>query len=600
MKTIKIRRFVFAIVSVSFALCAPMAFAADSAEQLAKGIELYNKNKSLDAIDYFIDVMLKGTREEIEVANKYVDMIHNELGGIKNPVDVTVNYGENAVKYGENAVKTWNSSLQKQTAAQQSWVENQIDDIMAQNAAENDPSYAQGVVATTVVEENSSDTSSLPSSSTTSAFVDLTTPDAIEARNLYTEQKIASMLQAAIDKLSNEKGVHLYLRDGYPDAIDIDDGVVFEKGNFRPESLPLLNNIYELLALTQGAEYVILPPGSYTDDVTLSGIREAMALNSYLVKRGISQGKLYYNMGLVDKEAPAQFANLKGLSIVFDYDSKFPARLTKNAENETNPLLSIAIVPQCHAIDRSLGEAYAIDFSVLETVNGLDNWVLQIVQHGRDGNYYIVRQLEGFAPVYHQILWNGRKGIIGPELPCGKYTIVLTATDLQGNKQTLRRRVVVKCNSSQSDNITAFCGTKSALEETTSTKAKELNYKASRLWKKPGRKMGGYSKASVDAAETATSTAATDVAAASSASSEDSSTYTVTKTVTNIVTEDTSAPITTGTNTSSSYSSSSSSSSYGSGSTSTSGYSSGSDTSYEQTTDLSTANPYDMPYDEDL
>ena len=59
----------------------------------------------------------------------------------------------------------------------------------------------------------------------------------------------------------------------------------------------------------------------------------------------------------------------------------------------------------------------------------VDNWMLQVVQHGRDGNFYVVRQLEGFTPVYHQILWNGRKGIIGPELPCGKYTLVLTATD---------------------------------------------------------------------------------------------------------------------------------------------------------------------------
>jgi len=395
----------------------------------------------------------------------------------------------------------------------------------------DDETYApsQQTVLTSVGEATASTT-----------FSDLTSPDAVEARNLYTAQKIASMKQAALDKITAEKGVHLYMRDGQPDAIDFDDGVLFQGANFRSEALPLLNNVYELLALQQGAQYVILPAGAYTDDVTLAGMREAAALNSYLVKRGISQGKLTYNMGLVEEEAPAQFTNLKGLSIVFDYDAKLPTRLQQNENNETNPLLSMAIVPQCHAIDRSLGEAYAIDFSVLETVNGIDNWVLQVVQHGRDGNYYVVRQLEGFSPVYHQILWNGRKGIIGPELPCGKYTIVLTATDLKGNKQTLRRRVVVKCNSQQSDNITAFCGVKETPTQQ-AVVAKELDYKTERLWKKPARKMGGTKAATATA--TAQSTAAT------SETSSGSSTYTHTKTVTNIVTEDNSAPVTTTTST---------------------------------------------------
>ena len=423
---------------------------------------------------------------------------------------------------------------------------------------------------------------------TSSAFTDLTTPEAVSARNLYTEQKLASMKQAAIDKIAAYDGVHLYMRDGRPDAIDIDEGVVFKGNNFRTESIPLLNSIYELLALTQGAQYIILPPGSYTDDVNLEGIREAMALNSYFVKRGISQGKLYYNMGLVDKEAPAQFANLKGLSIVFDYDSKLPTRMQKNADNETNPLLSMAIVPQCHAIDRSLGEAYAIDFSVLETTEGLDNWVLQVVQHGRDGNYYIVRQLEGFAPVYHQILWNGRKGIIGPELPCGKYTLVLTATDLKGNKQTLRRRVVVKCSSDQSDNITAFCGVKEPVAEKatvvkTTTATTGLNYKAARLWKKPARTMGGTQ---TKAKAAATQTAASAAKASATESASDTSTYTVTKTVRNIVTEDTSLPAaaTTGTT----------------GTTTTTTTTTSSVSTADSTYGDLPANPYDMPYEENF
>lgn len=356
-----------------------------------------------------------------------------------------------------------------------------------------------------------------------SAFTDLTSPQAIEARELYTAQKIASMTDAAMKKIADTPGVNLYMRDNRPDAVEIDPEVIFDKTTFRSDAQPLLNSIYELLALTQDSAYVILPPGSYTDDVTLPGIRQAMALNSYLINRGISQGKLHYNMGLVDEEPPARFANLHGLSVVFDYDSKLPTVMEKNEKDEKAPLLSMAIVPLCHAIDRSLGEAFAIDFSVLETVNPLDNWVLQVVQHGHDGKFYIVRQLEGFSPVYHQILFNGRKGIIGPELPCGKYTLVLTGTDLKGNKQTLRRRVIVKCADTKTS-CDGSCSAKTVVSQT----EKPLDYKAARLWKKPGRTMEKPAQQQT-VKEDATSTQTS------------SNTYTKTVNTTTIIQEDDSA-----------------------------------------------------------
>ena len=638
------------------------AFAASAAKQLEKGIALYNDNKTNEAMDYFIDVMLNGTAEQVAQANRYVNMIHNQIGGIQNPVEVDVNYNEGALRQGVNTVNTaandawnnvqaqanqiaaqeqqmrqdlynqraalentYNANLQNaqntvnqqinqiQNEAQQmvndvnsipTWVDNQVNDGYnnaqyqvhyiadelnngVQNVANTtyqtvqtvrpagteemtvsqlfsnqwetpatQTYYAPAEYGTTVtnaeyypVQETVVTTPVQTAVPGYSVYNDLSSPEAVEARSVYTQQKIDHMRQSALDRIAATPGVHLYMRDGWPDAIDIDDGVVFQGTNFRPEALPLLNDIYEVLALTQGAEYVILPAGSYTDDVTLSGIREAMAMNSYFVKRGISQGKLYYNMGLVDKEAPAQFANLKGLSIVFDYDSKLPAAMPKNMDNETDPLLSMAIVPQCHAIDTSLGEAYGIDFSVLETENKIDNWVLQVVQHGRDGKYYIVRQLEGFGPIYHLILWNGRKGILGPELPCGKYTVVLTATDTKGNKQTLRRRLVVKCNSSQSDNITAFCGVKepetSVQAIKVSTVTKGLNYKSARLWTKPRRTMGGTAAANAKATVKAAAKSTAASTASSTASAEESNTYTYTKTVTNIVQEDTSLPATT-------------------------------------------------------
>lgn len=637
--------------------------AASAAKQLQKGIEAYQKNNTDKAMDCFVDVLMNGDTEQVSIANKYIEAIHNQIGGIKTPVEVDVSFpnqptqtivdkAENLANYGtetlstlategESVSKQAEAALNKPKALTEQIEERQLagylqdgmapiqeaqdkaldeaavlseqavngvaatqNDLQAianefNQAAKQDPSLSATItpaagtqVVAPVTQAPTSQAaqtthpvavqqtqgaasaltvSSVPGASST--FADLTSPAAIEARNIYTAQKIQSLTEAATAQLAADKGVHLYMRpDGRPDAIDIDDGVLFKNNEFRPEAFSTLNNIYELLALTQGAQYIILPAGSYTDDVTLSDIRQAMALKSYLVKRGISQGKLYYNMGLVDQEVPAQFSNLKGLSVVFDYDAKLPIRLLDNEEGEKAPLLSMAIVPQCYAIDRSLGEAYAVDFSVLETVDTLDSWVLQVIEHGRDGNFYIVRQLEGFSPVYHQILWNGRKGIIGPELPCGKYTFVLTAVDLKGNRQTLRRRVVVKC---AADPVAACqmgsCASSDKKSQTTGV----LNYKAARLWKKPARKMySGASETEQVVVQTAQEETVGNVQSQGQVSSTSNSSYTVTKTVRNIVTDDTS----------SAGGVSSSSEEY----VSTEGYA-----------PVTTNNPYEMPYEEE-
>lgn len=573
------------------------AHAASAERQLQKGIEAYQKNDNDKALDYFIDVLMNGNSAQVTQANRYIEAIHNRLGGIQNPVEVDVNFPdqpnqtlidrtENMANYGveklntlagadpvvSDGPKTLTEQIEERQLAD--YVQGAVAPLSAQQGAAVDAATTiqeqavNGVKATeqdlkAVQQELNSETnaalqSQLPvslgmstsgevstagmiaeqpeemvsepeeSTAPASVFADLTSPSAIEARNLYTAQKLQSMTQSVVEALTATPGVHLYMRaDGRPDAIDVDDGILFERDAFRPEAFSTLNNIYELLALTQNAKYILLPAGSYTDDVTLPSIRQAMALQSYLVKRGISQGKLHYNMGLVDEEVPTQFSNLKGLSVVFDYDAKLPTRMLDNADNETAPLLSLAIVPPCSAIDRANGEAFAIDFSVLETVDTLDNWTLQVVQHGRDGNYYIVRQLEGFSPVYHQILWNGRKGIIGPELPCGKYTVVLSAVDLKGNKQVIRRRLVVKCNGA---------ATFGSCETDTCKKAKEgkntaaLDYKTARLWSKPGRKMR--------TGQVAQSQAVATQQEQTQSSSTTSNSYTVTKTVSNIVTED--------------------------------------------------------------
>lgn len=554
---IKINKYLSATLVAAFMFLslvgdnAPLFAATSPEKQLEKGKALFEQEKNDEAMEYFIDVLLSGNRKQVAEANKYVNMIHNRVGGIQNPVEVDVAFKEGEVKRLSDAQTAAEAQAQQDMLLQRTAAADDITEASleartvanavaedSQAAAEDAKAIAQQTKdevnaakaqakqdaaqvredATTALEdaqasaqtvaeetqtvaqntandaaqtlaaapvavaqddedEDEDDETAATAQSSNSTYTDLVSPDALKARELYSQQKLDSMKAAVIERIRNTKGVRIYFRNDLPDAIDIDGDVIFQGTRFNLSAQPLLDDIYSLMALTQGASYIILPAGSYTDDVTLGGIRQAMALNSYFVHKGISSGKIGYNMGLYDQEPPAQFANLEGLSIVFDFDSDLPSAIAQANQISKQPLLSMAVVPVSNEIDPSKGEAFAVDFSVIETVNAVSNWTFQVVQHAKDGKYYVVRQLEGFAPVYHQILWNARKGIIGPELECGKYTLVLTVTDSTGEKKTLRRRITVKC------------GTQKAAVADEKSLCTKCNYKTARLWTKPGRVM---------------------------------------------------------------------------------------------------------------
>ena len=557
---IKINKYLSATLVAAFMFLslvgdnAPLFAATSPEKQLEKGKALFEQEKNDEAMEYFIDVLLSGNRKQVAEANKYVNMIHNRVGGIQNPVEVDVAFKEGEVKRLSDAQTAAEAQAQQDMLLQRSAAADDITEASleartvanavaadsqaaaedakaiaqqtkdevnaakaqakqdaaqvredttaaledaqasAQTVAEETQTVAQNTandaaqtlaaapVAVAQDDEDEDDDATAAATAATvqssnSTYTDLVSPDALKARELYSQQKLDSMKAAVIERIRNTKGVRIYFRNDLPDAIDIDGDVIFQGTRFNLSAQPLLDDIYSLMALTQGASYIILPAGSYTDDVTLGGIRQAMALNSYFVHKGISSGKIGYNMGLYDQEPPAQFANLEGLSIVFDFDSDLPSAIAQANQISKQPLLSMAVVPVSNEIDPSKGEAFAVDFSVIETVNPVSNWTFQVVQHAKDGKYYVVRQLEGFAPVYHQILWNARKGIIGPELECGKYTLVLTVTDSTGEKKTLRRRITVKC------------GTQKAAVADEKSLCTKCNYKTARLWTKPGRVM---------------------------------------------------------------------------------------------------------------
>ena len=92
-------------------------FAASPAKQLAKGISLYEQNKDNEAMDYFIDVMVSGDKDQVAEANKYVELIHNRMGGIQTPVEVDINFKEGEVKNLEDVTDSAVLAAQQEAEA---------------------------------------------------------------------------------------------------------------------------------------------------------------------------------------------------------------------------------------------------------------------------------------------------------------------------------------------------------------------------------------------------------------------------------------------------------------------------------------------------
>lgn len=469
----KFVKIILTVLCLSFVFSA-VGFAAQetAADKLEKGKQLYNEGKYDQAMDNFIDVFVQGNSEQISEANEYVNMIHFSMGAVAAPKQVP---------YDPNLEPKDDGHKGKVISKEKMNPYEQEEAPAAEQAPAPRPSKAPvaadqkdaAVYNTPVV---------MPKQGVQEQIVaeDVLAGDPAELKAMRKEQvdsHVSSMTAKIIERLGKVKGVNVYMRGGLIDAIDIESDVIFkaDKITYTPQAKAILDDVYSLMILSGTPSFVLLPPGSYTDDVSIQGVRQAVALNSYFINMGISSAKLNFNMGLTSEQPPAKFSDLEGISIVFDYTAKPNLKVKLAGTKATAPVLSIGTYP-FESFKPQDDEGMLVDFSVVETSNPVADWKLQIIQHAKDGKYYIVRQISGTGAVYQQMYWNGRKQYFGPVLPYGRYTLLLTAKDSQGLEKIVRRKVTL------------------VSKDEPKPVAKEakggLDYNAARLWTKPSRTAG--------------------------------------------------------------------------------------------------------------
>jgi outer membrane protein OmpA-like peptidoglycan-associated protein len=421
------------MLGLALAYCGPLSTAlpAQSDQSSRSGvsrgmdqaIRLYHDGQDTEAMDRFMDILVKGTPSEKALANEYISKI-----------TLRMNTGVNTVKDKGAEPNTLNEVSTTR--------ENPEPRQQARPAAKPEP-----------VDEEDADRAEMDDAQAQKDRVN----DKISA-------KIAQMRRDLLLELGRTNAVKVYMGDTMPKAISLDPNYFFSAdATFRPGAEKLLNSVAGLIFTLGKTNCLLLPEGSAEGDVKIKSIRRAIAINSFFETRGVSKSRLDVNLTGADIRFPKELTNISGIIIIFDYD-KAP-RLKDTADLQTRgPRVSLGVYPTAISVQNN--EGAIVEFSVFESPVSQPSWKFQIFEVQKDGSRLQLQEISGSGPQYNQSYWNGRKKFFGAAYPSGKYMFTVTASDSEGRDTTLSRLLLIRPSAAEEAAQTKAASLKAAQKET--------------------------------------------------------------------------------------------------------------------------------------
>ena len=442
------------LLALVFAAAGPFAPAAGAqsgksavSRSMEQAIRLYHEGQDTEAMDRFMDILVKGTPSEKALANEYISKI-----------TLRMNTGVNTVKDRGSEPTTLSevsTSRPKQAAKGPA----------AREFASDYDEEGDGRAAADAQKERAAE---------------------------KIASKIAAMRRDLLLQLGRGDAVRVYMGDAMPKAVTLDPNFFFSgETNFRPGSDKTLSALAALIFTMGKASCLILPEGTAEGDVKIKSIRRAIALNSYLESRGVSRAKLEVNLTGSEVRFPRELTNISGMIIIFDYD-KAP-RLKDSEDPQTKgPRVSLGVYPTAISVQND--EGALVEFSAFESPVSQPSWKFQVFQMQKDGTRLQLQELSGSGQQYNQSFWNGRKKFFGAPYPSGKYMFTVTASDVEGRQTSLTRLLVVRPTAEEEKAalLARPAAQRSAQRETVTPsgiKARSVNPKASGL--KSGKVLKG-------------------------------------------------------------------------------------------------------------
>ncbi|MGD9641559.1 MAG: hypothetical protein AB7V08_02345 [Elusimicrobiales bacterium] len=408
MKTRALKFTLPGLLALLFAAAGPLS--QDLSAQAARGgisrsmeqaIRLYHEGEDTEAMDRFMDILVKGSPSEKALANDYISKI-----------TLRMNTGVNTVK-DRGAEPTT------------------LTEVSAPRTAEEKRQTPLGA-------------RSLPRDEEEEEF-DRRDDDAAQRERVAEKisSKISQMRRDILLELSRSNPVKVYMGgDGMPKALTLDPAYFFaSETTFKPGTDKYLGLLSGLLFTLGKANVLLLPEGSAEGDVKIKSIRRALALNSYFESRGVSKARLEVNLTGTEVRFPKELTSISGIIILFDYD-KAP-RLNDLEDLRTKgPKVSLGIYPTAIAVHNS--EGAIVEFSAFESPVGQPSWKFQIYQIQADRSRLLLQEMSGSGSQYNQSFWNGRKKFFGAPYPSGRYMFTVTAADNEGKETSLSRLLVIR------------------------------------------------------------------------------------------------------------------------------------------------------------
>ncbi len=392
------------LLALALAAAGPLCTAAGAqasksamSRSMEQAIRLYHEGQDTEAMDRFMEILVKGTPSEKALANEYITKI-----------TLRMNTGVNTVKDRGSEPSTLSEVTTSRPKAGASGRQGR--DLPPDYDEEGDSRAAADSQRERAAEKIAS--------------------------------KISQMRRDILLELGRGDAVKIYMAGNAPRAMTLDPNFFFTgETTFRPGSDRTLSLVSALIFTMGKANCLLLPEGSAEGDVKIRSIRRAIALNSYFEQRGISRAKMDVNLTGADIRFPKELTNISGMIIIFDPDKE--PRLKDSEDPITKgPRVSLGVYPTAISVEKD--EGAIIEFSVLEPPSGTPSWKFQIYQVQKDGARMLLQELSGSGQQYNQSYWNGRKKFFGAPYPSGKYMFTVTATDVEGRQNSLTRLLVVR------------------------------------------------------------------------------------------------------------------------------------------------------------
>ncbi len=379
-------------------------FAQSSGEGMSRSMEqairLYRAGETTEAMDRFMDILIKGSPTEKALANEYISRI-----------TIGMNTGVTGVNDDDNDAGL--AAVKQQTQAKKS--------------------AATGV----------------PDSQTPEQISDTNSAARKEVIAKRVNKALEDLRNDVILKLSNIGSVKLYTKNGQLTALSMNSNAFFAGDTaFKSGTEEALSLISGLIFSLGKVSCLILPEGSVGGDIKIKNIRRAIALNSYFEKRGISKAKIDVDLVGNDISIPKELANVGGLIILFDYTKEPKLKPTDDNLPEKGPRVSLGVYPT--AIAPHKNEGAVVEFSIMEPPAGIPSWTFQIYQAQPDGSRLLLQEIRGTGAQYNQSYWNGRRNFFGVPYSAGRYIFSITARDIEGNEsKPVSRYVQIQPNPAQ-------------------------------------------------------------------------------------------------------------------------------------------------------